>query len=203
MQANTNEVEALLLMNQSLIGELEQLTRQTQRPRDTRQAQEGHNFPPHEGQHNLDIPRGTDTEAESSRARGRGPQVVPREEGKEATLGEHVGNEELHHPQQGAGELTWEQRFKNLQQELSRVKEMVRGRAPDTMDILVQQTESPFTASSSSKIQDATSGSIRWCQRSSRSSQHLQKSNGAVWVSRSGTMQGFCHHIKRPSLGLV
>ena len=56
---------------------------------------------------------------------------------------------------------------------------------------------------SSGKIQDATSGSIQWCQGSSRSSQHLQKSNGAAWVSRFGTMQGFFHHIKRPSLGLV
>ena len=61
MQANTNEVEALRLVNQLLIGELEQLTRQIQRPRDTRQAQEGHNFPPHEGQHNLDIHRGAET----------------------------------------------------------------------------------------------------------------------------------------------
>ena len=68
------------------------------------------------------------------------------EEGNEATLGEHVGNEELRHPQQGAGELSWEQRFKSLQQELSHVKEVVRGRAPDTIDALVQQTESPFTA---------------------------------------------------------
>ena len=33
MQANTNEVEALRLTNQRLIGELEQLTRQIQRPR--------------------------------------------------------------------------------------------------------------------------------------------------------------------------
>ena len=146
VQANTNEVEALRLINQRLIGELEQLTRQIQRPRDTRQAQEGHNFPPHEGQHNLDIPQGAETEAESSRARGRGPQVAPREEGNKATLGEHVRNEELRHPQLGAGELSWEQRFKNLQQELSCVKKVVRGRAPDTMDTLVQQTESPFTA---------------------------------------------------------
>ena len=146
MQANTNEVEALRLINQCLIGELEQFTRQIQRPQDTRKAQEGHNFPPHEGQHNLDIPRGAEIEAESSRARGRGPQVAPGEEGNGATLGEHVGNEELQHPHQGAGELSWEQRFKNLQQELSRVKEVVRGRAPDTMDSLVQQTESPFTA---------------------------------------------------------
>ena len=55
-------------------------------------------------------------------------------------------NEALHHPQLGAGEQSWEQRFRNLQQELSRVKEVVKGRAPDTMDTLVQQNESPFTA---------------------------------------------------------
>ena len=70
MQANTNEVEALRLVNQRLIGELKQLTRQIQHPRDTRKTQEGHNFPPHEGKHNIDIPRGAETEAESSRARG-------------------------------------------------------------------------------------------------------------------------------------
>ena len=146
VQANTNEVEALRLFNQCLIGELEQLTRQIQRPRDTRQTQEGHNFPPHEGQHNLDIPRGAKTEAESSRARGHGPQPAPGEEGNEAVLGGHVRNEELHHPQLGAEEQSWEKRFKSLQQELSRVKEVVKGRAPDTMDTLVQQTEPPFTA---------------------------------------------------------
>ena len=146
MQANTNEVEALRLVNQRLIEELEQLTRQMQRPREARQTQEGHNFPPHERQHNLDIPRGAETEAESSRARGYEPQPAPGEEGNEATLGGHAGNEELYHPQPGAEELSWEQRFKSLQQELSRVKEIFRGRAPDTMDTLVQQTESLFTA---------------------------------------------------------
>ena len=46
MQANTNEVEALCLVNQRLIKELEQLTRQMQHPRETRQTQEGHNMPP-------------------------------------------------------------------------------------------------------------------------------------------------------------
>ena len=146
MQPNTNEVEALRLVNQRLIGELEQLTRHIQRPRDTRQPQEGHNFPPHEGQHNLDIPRGAETEAESSRARGRGPQPALGEEGNEAVLGGRVGNEELHHPQLGAEEQSWKQRFKSLQQELNRVKEVVKGRTPDTMDTLVQQIESPFTA---------------------------------------------------------
>ena len=104
MQANSNEVEALRLVNQRLIGELEQLTRQMQRPREARQTQEGHNFPPHERQHNLDIPRGAETEVESSRARGHGPQPAPGEEGKEAMLGVHAGNEELHHPQPEAEE---------------------------------------------------------------------------------------------------
>ena len=61
-------------------------------------------------------------------------------------IGGRVGNEELHHPQPGVGELSWEQRVKNHQQELSRVKKVIRGRAPDAMDTLVQQTESPFTA---------------------------------------------------------
>ena len=55
-------------------------------------------------------------------------------------------NEALHHPQLGAEEQSWEQRFRSLQQELGRVKEVVKGRALDTMDTLVQQTESPFTA---------------------------------------------------------
>ena len=145
MQANTSEVKALRLANQRLIEELEQLTRKIQRPRDTRQTLEGHNFPPHEGKHNLNIPQGDETEAKSSRARGHEPQAAPEEGGNEATLGGHAGNEELHHPQQRAGELSWEQRFKNLQQELSHVREVIRGRAPDTMDTLVQQTESPFT----------------------------------------------------------
>ena len=69
---------------------------------------------------------------------GHGPPLAPREEGNEATPGGHVGNEELRHPQQGAGDQSWEQRFKSLQQELSHVKEVVRERAPDTMDTLVQ-----------------------------------------------------------------
>ena len=106
----------------------------------------GHDIPPHEGQHNLDTPRGVETEAKFSRAWGHGPHLAPGEEGNEATSGVHVGNEELRHPHQGTGEQSWEQRFKSLQQQLSRVREVVRGRAPDSMDTLVQQTESPFTA---------------------------------------------------------
>ena len=106
MQANTNEVEALRLVNQRLIEEVEHLTRQMQRPQEAWQTQEAHNFPPYERQHNLDIPRGAEIKAESSWARGHGPQPALGEEGNEATLGVHVGNEELHHPQPGAEGLS-------------------------------------------------------------------------------------------------
>ena len=98
MQANTDEVEALRLTNQRLMEELEQLTRQMQHPRQAQKTQEGRNIPSREGQHNLNIPRGVEIEAESSRARGHGPHLAPGGEGNEATPGGHVGNEELHHP---------------------------------------------------------------------------------------------------------
>ena len=115
MQANTDEVEALRLTNQRLIGELEQLTRQKQRSREARQTQEGRNAPHHEGQPHPGTPRGAETEAESSRARGHGPPLTPGEEGNEAAPERHVSNEELRPPQQGVEEQSWEQRFKSLQ----------------------------------------------------------------------------------------
>ena len=144
IQANTNEVEALRLINQRLVEELEQLTRQIQHQQETRQTQEGHNLPPREEQLGRDIPQGIEAEAESSQARGHGPPLAPTEEENEAMPRRQF--EALNHPQLEAREQSWEQRFRNLQQELSRVKEVVKGRAPDTMDTLVQQTESPFTA---------------------------------------------------------
>ena len=100
MQANAEEVEALRLTNQHLIGELEQLTRQMQRPREARQTKEGR----HEGLSHPGTPRGAEKEAESSRARGHGPPLTPGEEGNEAALGRHVGNDELSPRQQGKGE---------------------------------------------------------------------------------------------------
>ena len=87
MQANTEEVETLCLSNQRLIGDLEQLTRQMQRPREAQRTQEGHNITPHEGQLHLGIPRGAEGKAKSSRARGHRPHLTPGEEGNEATPG--------------------------------------------------------------------------------------------------------------------
>ena len=98
MQANTNEVEALRLVNQRLVEELEQLTRQIQHSRETRQTQEGHNLPPREEQLGHDIPRGIETEAESSQARGHGPSLAPAEEENEAIPRRQLVNEALNHP---------------------------------------------------------------------------------------------------------
>ena len=98
--------------------------------------------PPPNRRHSPGIPQGAEVEAESSQARGHGPQLAPAEE---AMLGGHVKSREPNHPPPGTEEQSWEQRFRSLQQEIDRVKEMVKGRALDTMDTLVQQTESPFT----------------------------------------------------------
>ena len=43
-------------------------------------------------------------------------------------------------------ERSWEQRFRDIHKEISHMKEAVKGRASVSMDALVQQTESPFTA---------------------------------------------------------
>ena len=115
MKANTNEVEALRLVNQRLVEELEQLTRQIQQPRETQKTQEGHNLPPREEQLGDDISRGIKAEAESSRVRGHGPPLAPAEEENEAIPRRQLVNEALHHPQLGVGEQSWEQRFRNLQ----------------------------------------------------------------------------------------
>ena len=134
IQANTNEVEALRLVNQRLIEEIEQLTGQIQHLREERQTQEG--------RRGYSIPQNTEAEAESSQARGHSPQLAPvREESQAVHRGRGEKVEPHHSPPR---ERTWEQRFRDLQQELRHVKEVIIGRTPDTMDTLVQQTESPF-----------------------------------------------------------
>ena len=104
MQANTNEVEVLRLVNQRLVEELEQLIRQIQHQQETRQTQEGHNLPPSEEQLGRDIPRGIKAEAESSQARGHGPPLTPAEEENEAMPRRQFVNEVLNHPQLEARE---------------------------------------------------------------------------------------------------
>ena len=131
IQANTDKVEVLRLTNQHLLRELEELTLQMQ------QSQE-------EQQHR-DTPRDADEERETSLAKELDPYKPPGEDRNEGIPNRsNRGNGPILY-QPKTGERSWEQRFRDIQQELSRVRETVKGRAPVSMDALVQQTESPFT----------------------------------------------------------
>ena len=139
-------METLRLTNQHLLREFEQLTRQTQHPKEVRQTREGHNTIPQEEQQHLDPPRETDGAGETSRAREHGPYIPPG--GEDRNKGIPDGNDRDNEPTpywQGMGKQSGEQRFRDIQQEISHMKEAVKGRAPISMDALVQQTESPFT----------------------------------------------------------
>ena len=85
-----------------------------QHPRETGQTQGDHSIPPQEGRYDHSPPRGAKVEAESSQARGQGPQLAPVEEENEAVHGRRVDNEEPHHAPPRTEEQTWEQRFRSL-----------------------------------------------------------------------------------------
>ena len=125
VQANTDKEEALHVTNQHLLKELEQLTRQIRLPQETRQARKDQNPITREEQH-LDPHREADREGETSHTREHDPYQPPEEDCNE--------------------ERSWEQRFRDIQQEISHMKVAVKGRAQVSMDALVQQTKSSFTA---------------------------------------------------------
>ena len=123
-QANMDEVESLRVTNQHLLKELEQLTRQIRHLQETRQTRKNQNPVTGEEQH-LDPHREVNREGETS----------------------HTGEHDPHQPP-GEGrneERLWEQRFRDIQQEINHMKVVVKGRTPVSMDALVQQTKSPFT----------------------------------------------------------
>ena len=124
VRANTNEVEALRVTNQHLLKELEQLAGQIRRPQETRQARQTQN-PVTGGERHLDPHREADREGETSHTREHNPHQPLREDRKE--------------------ERSWEQRFRDIQQEIIHMKVAVKGRTPVSMDALVQQIESSFT----------------------------------------------------------
>ena len=100
---------------------------------------------PEEQQH-LDLPREADGEGETSQAREHDPYKPPGENHNEERHGrDNISDGPIPY-QLETREQSWEQRFRDIQQELSHMKEAVKGRAPVSMDALVQQTESPFTA---------------------------------------------------------
>ena len=123
LQANIDEMEALRLTIQHLLRDLEELTRQMQRPQ--------------EEQQHPDAPRDVDEEGETSQAKEHDPYKPPREDRNEGIPGRNnIGNGPVLY-QQEIGERSWEQRFRDFQQELSHMKETVKGRALVSMDALV------------------------------------------------------------------
>ena len=146
LHANTDEMEALRLTNQCLLRELEQLTKKIQRPQEVRQAREGQNTNTQEEPQHLDPPREADGEGETSQAREHDPYKPPGENRNEERHGKNKRSEGPILYMQETRERSWEQRFRDIQQELSHMKEVVKGRAPVFMNAMVQQIESPFTA---------------------------------------------------------
>ena len=132
--------------NRCLFRELAELTRHVQRPQDEQQAHGGRNTIPQEEQQHLGTPRDDDGGGENSRTRGHDPNVPLGDGRNEGTLDRDDGGEEPTPHQRGKEERSWEQRFQDIQQELSHMKDAVKVRAPVSMDALVQQTKSPFTA---------------------------------------------------------
>ena len=127
LRANTDEMEALRLTNQRLLRDLEELTRHIQRPK--------------EEQIHHDVPRNVDGEGETSQAREHDRYKPLREDrNEEMPDRNNRGNGSILYHQE-AGERSWEQRFRDIH-----MKETVKGRAPLSMDALVQQTDSSFTA---------------------------------------------------------
>ena len=145
LHATSNEMEALRLVNQRLLRELEELNRQVQRPQDEQQAHRGCDTIPQEEQQHLSAPRDDDGRGENSRTRGHDPNVPLGDNRNEGTLDRDDGGEEPTPRQRGKDERPWEQRFQDIQQELSHMKEAVRVQAQVSMDALVQQTKSSFT----------------------------------------------------------
>ena len=118
-------MEALRVTNQRLLKELEQLTRKIRRSQETQQARKDQNPATREEKH-LVPHREVDKEGETSHTREHDPYQPPGEDRNE--------------------ERPWEQSFRDIQQEVSHMKEVVKGQALVSMDALVQQTKSPFTA---------------------------------------------------------
>ena len=138
-------MEELRVTNQHSLKELEQLTRQIQRSQETRQARKYQNPVTQEEQH-LDPRREADREGETSHTREHDPYQPPGEDRNEERHGRNNKGDGPLLYQQETEERSWEHRFKDIQQEINHMKEAVKGRAPVSMDALVQQTESPFIA---------------------------------------------------------
>ena len=87
-------MEALRLVNQHLLRELAELTRQVLRPQEAQLAREGCNTIPQEEQQHLVAPRDIDEGGENSRTRGHDPYIPLGEGCNEGMPGRNDGGDE-------------------------------------------------------------------------------------------------------------
>ena len=132
IQANTDKVEALRLATQLLLKDLGELTRHMQRQQEEQQCH--------------DTPQDAGGEGETSRAKEPDPYKPLREDHNEGIPDRNKRGNGPALYQSEIGARSWEQRFQDIQQELSRLRETVKEQALISMDTLVQKTKSPFTA---------------------------------------------------------
>ena len=125
-----------------------------------------------------------DRERETSHTREHDPYQVPGEDRKE--------------------ERSWDKRFRDIQQKISHMKVAVKGQAPVSMDALVQQTESSFTARGavlppSGKVQNAVDRDVRRNKRPPRPPQNVQKSDGTAWMLEAQKLSSNRHVATKPA----
>ena len=101
LNATSNEMEALRLVNQRILRELAELTRRVQSLQEAQHACEGrNNIPQEEQQH----PRDVDGGGENSRTKGHDPYIPPGDDRNERMSGRNNGDDEPTPYQQGKGE---------------------------------------------------------------------------------------------------
>ena len=101
-----------------------------QHPQEVQQAREGRSTIPQEEQQHLDHPREIDEAGETSRAKERGPYIPPGGEDRDEGMFDGNDRDRDNEPtpyRQGMGKQSWEQGFRDIQQELSHMKETVKG----------------------------------------------------------------------------
>ena len=80
-----------------------------------------------EEQQHHDVPRDVNGEGETSKAKEPDPYKPPGEDRNEEMPGRNNGGNGPLLYQQEIGERSWKQRFQDIQQELSHMKETVKG----------------------------------------------------------------------------
>ena len=90
-------------------------------------SHEDRNNIPQEEQQHLGSPRDINGGGENSQTWGHDPYIPPGDGRNEGMPGRNEGCDEPTPYQQGKGELVWEQRFQDIQQELGHMKEAVIG----------------------------------------------------------------------------